>query len=703
MKRIINWLLSHPIRNKVLVFGVMMSTIPLLSMSLYYYFYVKADLEERILDKQELMLKNLSNEIELEFNQTLQQIQLLSSINDSNSENGSFYELLHKNTSIEEIVMTNEGGIVEKRVSRFKLNLALENEKWFTDEMWYDLQTNDQVYGEVEFNELGQPVMKAAVPYIEAGERKGIGVIVQLQKIIGKISSARHDDSSYIYLIDQNDRVIAHQDYSKLWQIQTVPKSKDVLGVKTRIDDLNWTLVMEQPTATAFRPINELFQNGLIVVIFITLIVSLISVYAGLYFTTPIVLIERAMKRLKIGYRTKPINILRTDELGKLAVSFNEMSEELQEKSFRLEQEKERLNVVVNGIGAGLALVTKDYEVTWMNPILKEWLNRKELSLPCYSLIGGKRTPCQECPITCPDLQNHQADRFMKFTIKSGEEKVFHHRVFSLNHTIEAEGEFLLVIEDVTEQKEMEEKIIQTDRLSALGLMASSFAHEVNNPLTTINVYAEDLTDRLELEDLERDEIQFYLKKINENTERCKKITRNLLNFSRKSNWTVTRIDIYETIENSINLVDYLFKKHQIQLQLEIEPNLPPILGDSLNLMQVLVNLLHNGIDAIEEEGTMTIAACKDREYVVLTVKDSGVGIRKEELSKLFDPFYTTKPVGKGTGLGLSVCYGIIQQFGGEIQMNSQVGVGTTVEVRLPIAPRIEEENDADNKAFSRR
>lgn len=694
---------SQTIRNKVLVFGVAMSTIPLLLISLYYYSFVKSDLESRILEKQNLVLENLSREIEVEFNQTFQRIHVLASLNQLNKGKSALYELLQQNASIEEVIVTDDKGYVEKRVSRYELNIAGDKEQWFSDEMWFRLQTDEKVFGQVEFNQYGQPVMKLAIPFYENDRKKALGVIVQLQKMIGKISSMRQDNSSYIYLLDEKDRVIAHQDYSKLWQKQPTGEESDEIGVTAKIDDLNWVLVMEQPKTTAFAPINRMLQNGIGAVALMILTISLISVWAGLYFTRPIVLIDREMNNLKKGRKISPIKMKRTDELGKLADSFNEMSKELLEKSKLLEQEKERLDVVVNGIGAGLALVTKEYRITWMNPILKGWLKEERLSLPCYAVIGGESAPCLNCPITCPDL-GKIADEVMKFKDGANGERIFRHRVFPLNHAIEEEGEFLVVLEDITEQKQMEETIIQTDKLSALGIMASSFAHEVNNPLATINVYAEDLIDRIEArdEDLDEDEMGHYLRKIKENTERCKRITGNLLNFSRKNDWTEDHIRVKEIIENSISLVEHQLKKKRIQLELQVVEALPPIMGDGLKLMQVLVNLINNAVDAMESEGRLIVSAERNGEVLSIKVTDSGHGIPPEAMDKLFDPFFTTKPIGKGTGLGLSVCYGIIQQFGGNIQVDSHQGEGTTVEFQLPVHESREVGYDVSNQIVSR-
>ncbi|WP_210364101.1 ATP-binding protein [Bacillus sp. REN3] len=685
MKTLLHFLHSQTIRNKVLVFGVAMSTIPLLLISFYYYSYVKSDLEDRILEKQNLMLQNLSREIEFDFNQIFQRIHVLASLNQLNEEKSALYELLQQSESIEEVVVTDSKGFVEKRVSRYQLDMPDEKEQWFPDDMWFRLQTDEKVYGEVEFNPYGQPVMKLAIPFYGDDEKKAIGVVVQLQKMIGKISSMRQDNSSYIYLVDGNGRVIAHQDYSKLWHKQPAGEKKDVLGVTAMIEDLDWKLVMEQPKSTAYEPINKMLRNGVGAVAVLILTISLISVWAGLYFTKPIVSIDREMNRLKQGRKTSPLKMKRKDELGKLADSFDEMSKELLEKSRLLEQEKERLDVVVNGIGAGLALVTKEYRITWMNPMLKSWLKEDRLSLPCYAVIGGEKAPCEHCPITCPDLDK-VADEVMKFKDGADGERIFRHRVFPLNHAIDEEGQFLVVLEDITEQKQMEETMIQTDKLSALGIMASSFAHEVNNPLATINVYAEDLIDRIQAgdEDLDEEEMEHYLRKIKDNTERCKRITGNLLNFSRKADWTEDKIDIKEIIENSVSLVEHQLKKHRIQLELRVDDEIPPVVGDGLKLMQVIVNLINNAIDAMETEGRLTVTARLANHGISIKVSDNGHGISPEAMDKLFDPFFTTKPLGKGTGLGLSVCYGIIQQFGGNIQIHSEPGKGTEADIQLP-------------------
>ncbi|AZU62196.1 HAMP domain-containing histidine kinase [Neobacillus mesonae] len=562
----IKWLTSQPIRHKVLVFGLFMSIIPLLLISFYYFYHTKIDLENRIKEKQELILQNLSTEISLEFNLTSQHLQNLTLLSAPSRTDSEFYQLLQQNESIEEIVILDDHGNVEKRISRYKLNKPESHEKWYSKGMWQKHKKNNKAYSDVQINQFGQPVIKLAVPLYENGVTKGAGVVIQLQKIVGKIASFRQDQASYLYLLDSKGKVIAHQDSSKLWQKKSVILTDSVLGVKQQIPGLNWSLVMEEPKTSAFKPIYKMFNDGLIVMALFTIIVSLISIYAGFYFTKPILMLEKAINKMKYSEEFSRLPVERNDEIGKLVESFNEMGIEIQAK------------------------------------------------------------------------------------------------------------------------KEIEEKMIQTDKLAALGLMASSFAHEVNNPLTVINIYAEDLLDRINGSDptLDNHELDNYLQKITDNAGRCKKITGNLLNFSRKTNWTVSEIDIKEIIQNTITLVDYSLNKKNIKLISHLS-EIPVFPGDSLKLMQVLVNIINNSIDSIEKDGEIAISGELKDNLFCLSISDTGEGISKENLPYIFDPFFTTKTLGKGTGLGLSVCYGIIQQFGGRIQLISNVGKGTTVEIMIPI------------------
>jgi PAS domain S-box-containing protein len=235
-------------------------------------------------------------------------------------------------------------------------------------------------------------------------------------------------------------------------------------------------------------------------------------------------------------------------------------------------------------------------------------------------------------------------------------------------------------------QKKLEEtqnQLLQAEKIASLGQMAAGVAHEINNPLAGILIYAELLQRDLEANAAGRP----HLEEIINQTLRCKQIVTRLLEFSRQSLGQKTLLNINEIISRCVKLIDQQLLFQNIQITLSLDPQLPQIFGDPGELQQVFTNLLLNAADAMNGLGKIAITswAAPERDGVIITFADTGSGIPPELRDKIFDPFFTTKPPGKGTGLGLSIVYGVIQRHGGTIEVESPHNGGTEFIMRLPL------------------
>ncbi len=239
--------------------------------------------------------------------------------------------------------------------------------------------------------------------------------------------------------------------------------------------------------------------------------------------------------------------------------------------------------------------------------------------------------------------------------------------------------------------KKREEAIAQTEhsaKLASIGRLAAGVAHEINNPLAIINEKAGLLKDLLMItEEAEpcREKFLPIINSISGSVDRCRTITHRLLGFARRMDVRIEEIDLNDAINEVIGFLEREILYRDIRLDLRLSPNLPRIESDRGQLQQVFLNIVNNAIDAVDDEGHITIeTAVADASHLKVLISDDGHGIPKEVLKHIFEPFYTTKEKGKGTGLGLSLSYGIIQRLGGNIEVDSVLNKGTTFTILLP-------------------
>jgi len=253
----------------------------------------------------------------------------------------------------------------------------------------------------------------------------------------------------------------------------------------------------------------------------------------------------------------------------------------------------------------------------------------------------------------------------------------------------DGESGCLLVMEDITEKIRLEEQLLQAEKLSSIGLLAAGVAHEINTPLTGISSYTQILLKEGAKEgakdDAKDDERRrAILKKIEKQTFRASEIVSGLLSFSRLGGSEFTTVDINQIIHDSLSLLDHQLDRNCIRVERDMYTTLPPVYGNTGKLQQVFVNLFLNARDAMPSGGELGIHTGMDDSMVVVDISDTGGGIPGDNLKRIFDPFFTTKGIGKGTGLGLAVSYGIIQEHGGGIFVESDAGKGTRFTLKLP-------------------
>ena len=347
----------------------------------------------------------------------------------------------------------------------------------------------------------------------------------------------------------------------------------------------------------------------------------------------------------------------------------------------RLMNSKELLQSVFDGITDVVILLDSKYRIKMVNKAfldqhglkLEEILNRSLADLPTQNSCPLKacKTPLAVLPRSPVVEQVHDQD-----------DKIYEVTFYP---QFSEQGEVHNVVcyaKNITEKKEVERRIQQTEKLVAVGQLAAGVAHEINNPLGVILCY----TDIIKESNPDNKEIMADITIIERHTENCRRIVADLLDFSRSRKSTIDKqyASINDIIENVLSMVRQQFMKKQINLACDLDTTIKPFPMDSRRMKQVLLNLIMNAGQAIGSKGNIKIRTGTEDTSVIIDVEDDGPGVAKDIQDKIFDPFFSTKEPGEGTGLGLSVSYGIIYEHDGEIRLQSTPGHGARFTIIMP-------------------
>ena len=413
---------------------------------------------------------------------------------------------------------------------------------------------------------------------------------------------------------------------------------------------------------------------------------------------------------------TKPIHI-RLLSNRVLRLLWNTVA--LQEKKFK--DRTEELMTILDGIQDFIVVITPEKEIVEVNQAFLKQMGytwEEVIGRTCHEVFQNVMYPCEPGDIVCPmnEVVRNKRPHHQVLTRvdHNGERRFIKLTIFPIWEKDGKISRFIEISRDITERKKEEEeitgrlehmveertrqleethaKLLHQDKMASLGKLSASVVHEINNPIAgmlNLLMLIKRVIDEGSVNQEEIEQFKRYIDLMETETRRISRIVSNLLAFSRQSKMKVKDVDLNRIIEKTLFLNSNLLKINGIKVEKDLSRDLPDIMGSEDQLQQVFMNLISNAAVAMEVPGGGILRIETEHslknDSIIAKVQDTGVGISKENLKQLFEPFFTTKKRGKGVGLGLSVAYGIIAEYHGSINVESEIGKGTTFVVELPL------------------
>ena len=377
--------------------------------------------------------------------------------------------------------------------------------------------------------------------------------------------------------------------------------------------------------------------------------------------------------------------------LASLALSAD-LATEVAAQSREIDEQRRFTGLIIDSLPLGLYVVDREYRI-------QIWNRQRESGapgLPRDQVVGRQvfevltRQPAEELRAEFDRVfQTGEIQQAELEVTLGGVARSF--RLTKIPMRLEGDeiSHVITIGEDVTDSRRIQGQIMQSEKLAAIGQLAAGVMHEINNPLATISACVAAITGRLDqASGRERAAVEEYLELIDKEVDRCTRIVDGLLDFSRPKGKAKGRVVLNALVDETLFLMKHHQRFKRLTVARELDVTLPATMGNAEQLTQVLMALMLNAVDAMDDRGKLTVRTGKSphrSDEVVLEIEDNGIGIPRADRSKIFEPFYTTKPPGRGTGLGLSICYGIVEDHRGRIEVDSIPGRGTTFRVFLPV------------------
>ncbi len=525
---------------------------------------------------------------------------------------------------------------------------------------------------------LNKPIDSGFADYLKEKVREEVFILNKDGKLLGST-----------YISQEGERVFPEniKKWGKAYRVEIEGKPFLIEGVNIRCYNREicgkLLLGRDESGLTTIRK-NSLIYAGVtfVLTLIFTFILTLIF---GKHFINPIEALSHAGEEWAKGNLNYRLSLERRDEFGKLAETFNSMAIQLKEKRDQLEKTKAFYQTIINGSPTGILVCDPSGKVQDMNSSARKTFGEslKEGNNLFLSIKGFEKVKEK---FTSALLENRAQDIYGLEVEVNGKTLILK----VLIYPVEREGKPVLIVqvEDITRKKEMEEELLHLRKLAMVGTRLTSYAHDVNNYLTTILGHLEILDLRLN---------DYYLKEevyqIKNATRNAAKLSRSLLDFSREKT-RVEVINLNDVIDSTVNFVKKIFPE-TIKLKVEKTEQGLKIMADPSKLSVSLYNLLINAMDAIlmsgKKNGTIFLGVTSEydpgsgKHFVKIVVEDNGIGIEKKNMDRIFEPYFTTKG-SEGTGLGLYMVKSTLEEIGGKISVESQPGQWTRFTIYLPIS-----------------
>jgi two-component system NtrC family sensor kinase len=370
-----------------------------------------------------------------------------------------------------------------------------------------------------------------------------------------------------------------------------------------------------------------------------------------------------------------------------------DLAEEVATRAGEIQAQRRFTNLIIDSLPVGLYVVDRDYRI-------QVWNRKRETGgqgLRRDQVIGKQmfevltRQPADQLKAEFDRIfDTGEVSQRELDVVVAGEQRVYRTTKIPMRLDGEQISHVITIGEDVTERRASEQRILQSEKLAAVGQLAAGVMHEINNPLATIGACVAAIEPRLG--DPADAGVREYLEIIDTEVQRCTRIVDQLLDFSRPRKEQTPRrpTGLNALVEQTLLLLKHHARFKRLTVDRGLAEGLPPVVVDGERLVQAFMAIMLNAADAMEKGGTLVVRTGRNPQRpdeVFAEFEDSGAGIASADLDKIFEPFYTTKPPGRGTGLGLTICYGIVEEQGGRIVVRSEPGLGSAFRVLLPVPP----------------